>query len=62
MSETKIYVGRGKAGKYGTKISVCLTDLPKEHINEFNGKKYINLENNRDEDAGQVRKDTHGNR
>jgi hypothetical protein len=44
MSEPKIYVGKGKAGKYGTKISVCLTDLPKEHINDFNGKKYINLE------------------
>ena len=62
MSEPKIYVGKGKAGKYGTKISVCLTDLPKERINEFNGKKYINLENNRDEDAGQVRKDSHGHR
>jgi hypothetical protein len=43
MSEPKIYVGKGKAGKYGTKISVCQTDLPKEHINDFNGKKYINL-------------------
>lgn len=46
MSEPKIYVGKGKAGKYGTKISICLTDLPKEHINEYQGKKYINLEIN----------------
>ncbi len=46
MSEPKIYVGKGKAGKYGTKISICLTDLPKEHINEYKGKKYINLEIN----------------
>ena len=44
MSEPKIYVGKGKAGKYGVKISVCLSDLPKEHINEYKGKKYINLE------------------
>jgi len=46
MSEPKIYVGKGKAGKYGVKISVCLSDLPKEHINEYQGKKYINLEIN----------------
>ena len=44
MNEPKIYVGKGKAGKYGVKISVCLSDLPKEHINEYKGKKYINLE------------------
>jgi hypothetical protein len=25
-------------------VSLCLSDLPKEHINEFNGKKYIRLE------------------
>lgn len=43
----KIYAGNGKkqSGKFGdfTKISICLTDLPKEHIRESNGKKYINL-------------------
>ena len=39
----KIFVGSGKASEYGVNISVCLTDLPKEHIFEYNGKKYIKL-------------------
>ena len=43
MSEV-IYVGKGKRSKFGYRFSVCLSDIPAEHINEFNGKKYINLE------------------
>jgi len=48
MSETKtIYAGGGKQvkGQYGTfrAITVNLSDLPKEHIFEYNGKKYIKL-------------------
>jgi hypothetical protein len=43
MSE-KIYCGKGKASKYGIKLSINLTDLPREHMNEFNGKMYINIE------------------
>lgn len=43
MSEA-IYVGKGKQSKYGYRFSVCLSDIPAEHMNEFNGKKYINLE------------------
>jgi hypothetical protein len=40
----KIYVGNGKAHKFGVHISICLSDLPKEHIQTAkNGKKYINL-------------------
>lgn len=41
----KIYCGNGKAfGNYGQiGVSVCLTDLPKKHITEYNGKKYIKL-------------------
>ncbi len=48
----KIYVGSGKKSTYGVKISVCLTDLPKEHIFEYNNKKYIKLDVNekREED------------
>lgn len=46
MSE-KIYCGSGKQidSQYGTfrSITVNLTDLPKEHIFEYNGKKYIKL-------------------
>ena len=43
--EKKIYVGSGKKSKdFARKISICLTDLPKEHIFEFKGKKYMKLE------------------
>ena len=45
MENKKIYVGNGKENKqYGfVNFSVCLDDLPQEHINEYKGKKYINL-------------------
>jgi len=41
----KKYVGKGKkAGQYDlVNFSINLTDLPKEDIYEYNGKKYINL-------------------
>ena len=39
-----IYAGSGKtvSGQYGEffKVTVCLSDLPKEHLFEYNGKKY----------------------
>jgi hypothetical protein len=45
MNEPKIYVGKGKKSNYGIKVSICLSDLPAEHITTANnGKKYINLE------------------
>lgn len=45
MSE-KIYIGRGKkVGQYGTiAVSICIDDIPKEHITKAgNGKRYLNL-------------------
>jgi len=41
----KIYVGGGKEKFEGNLIScsICLTDLPKEHIFEYKSKKYIKL-------------------
>jgi hypothetical protein len=41
----KIYVGSGKkAEKFDiVNISVCLTDIPKENIFDYNGKKYVKL-------------------
>ena len=40
------------------KISICLSDLPKEHITEAkNGKKYINLTVNKKKEADQYGKD-----
>lgn len=45
MSEAKIFVGNGKENEqYGfVNFSICLSDLPQEHVSEFKGKKYINL-------------------
>ena len=43
--EDKIYVGSGVAKFDGDLIScsLCLTDLPQEHMFEYNGKKYVKL-------------------
>jgi len=47
MSKETIYCGGGKQvkGEYGTfrAITINLSDLPKEHIFEYNDKKYIKL-------------------
>ena len=45
MADEKIYVGNGTSKFDGNMIScsVCLTDLPQEHMFEYNGKKYIKL-------------------
>ena len=47
MSQTndKIFVGNGKENEqYGfVNFSICLSDLPQEHVSEYKGKKYINL-------------------
>ena len=62
MSETKtIYAGGGKQvkGQYGTfrAITVNLSDLPKEHIFEYNGKKYIKLNVSDKQEADNYGKD-----
>jgi hypothetical protein len=62
MENKTIYVGSGKTqqGKYGEffKVSICLSDLPKEFITEAkNGKKYINLAINRKKEPDQYGKD-----
>jgi hypothetical protein len=62
MENQTIYCGSGKTkqGKFGEffSISICLSDLPKEHITEAkNGKKYVNLNVNRKKEADQYGKD-----
>jgi hypothetical protein len=61
MSSEKIYAGSGRKveGQYGTfrKISVCLNDIPKEHINDYNGKKYVSLLINDRKEADKFGKD-----
>ena len=41
----KIYVGSGVSKFDGDQVacSLCLTDLPQEHMFEYNGKKYIKI-------------------
>jgi len=61
-TQQTIYCGSGKTkeGKFGEffSISICLSDLPKEHISEAkNGKKYINLNINRKKEPDQYGKD-----
>jgi hypothetical protein len=43
--QDKIFVGNGKENEqYGfVNFSICLSDLPQEHVSEYKGKKYINL-------------------
>jgi hypothetical protein len=43
--DKKIYVGKGVSKFEGKliEISVCLSDLPEEHMIEYNNKKYIKL-------------------
>lgn len=43
--EEKIYVGSGISKFDGDQVacSLCLSDLPQEHMFEYNGKKYIKL-------------------
>ena len=61
--ETKtIYCGSGKTktGKFGEffSVSICLSDLPAEHITTAsNGKKYINLNINKKQQPDQYGKD-----
>jgi len=43
--QEKIYCGKGKQQFDNlVRLSVCLTDLPAEFVNEYNGKKYISLD------------------
>lgn len=50
MADNPIYVGSGKAGKFGVKINICINDIAeyaKANIKAAdNGKKYIRLEVN----------------
>jgi hypothetical protein len=48
MAEKKIYCGNGKQikGQYGVfrSVSICLSDIPKEHITKWkNGKSYVKI-------------------
>lgn len=61
MSKETIYCGGGKQvkGEYGTfrAVTINLSDLPKEHIFEYDGKKYIKLNISDKKEADQYGKD-----
>lgn len=44
MEKERIFCGNARqTNENYTSISLCLTDIPKEHIFEYQGKKYIKL-------------------
>ena len=55
-----IYAGSGKtvSCQYGEffKVTVCLSDLPKEHLFEYNGKKYVKLDISKKKETDQYGK------
>ena len=54
----KIYLGNGKKMKDNwRKSSLCLSDIPKEHIFEYKGKKYVKLNISDKEQVDQYGKD-----
>lgn len=59
MSEQKIYCGSGVTKSDGwQKVSICLSDLPKEYMTTAkNGKVYISLNINKKKEADQYGKD-----
>ena len=59
MTEQKtIYIGNGKKQKDNwLKSSLCLTDIPKEHTFEYNGKTYVKVNINVKDQADQYGKD-----
>jgi hypothetical protein len=43
-NEKTIFCGSGKqTHEMFLNLAICLSDIPKEHVNEFNGKKYVNI-------------------
>lgn len=62
MNNEKIYCGSGKTktGQYGEffGVSICLDDIPSEHITTAkNGKRYVNLNINKKQAPDQYGKD-----
>ena len=55
-----IYAGSGKtvSTKYGEffKVTVCLSDLPKEHLFEYNKKTYVKLDISKKKETDQYGK------
>ena len=58
MEQKTIYIGNGKKQKDNwLKSSLCLSDIPKEHTFEFNGKTYVKVNINVKDEVDQYGKD-----
>jgi len=54
----KIYVGSGKKTKFDGQVNItlCLTDIPREWIYEYKGKKYVNITSSMKKESDQYGK------
>jgi len=58
MAEDRVYIGNGvKKNDAWLKSSFCLSDIPKEHMFEYKGKKYIKVDINIKDEVDQYGKD-----
>ncbi len=58
MEQKTIYIGNGKKQKDNwLKSSLCISDIPKEHTFEYNGKTYVKVNINVKDEADQYGKD-----
>ena len=58
MEQKTIYIGNGKKQKENwLKSSLCISDIPKEHTFEYNGKTYVKVNINVKDQVDQYGKD-----
>jgi hypothetical protein len=58
MEQKTIYIGNGKKQKDNwLKSSLCISDIPKEHTFEYNGKTYVKVNINVKDEVDQYGKD-----
>ena len=58
MDQKTIYIGNGKKQKDNwLKSSLCISDIPKEHTFEYNGKTYVKVNINVKDQPDQYGKD-----
>ena len=58
MEQKTIYIGNGKKQKDNwLKSSLCISDIPKDHTFEYNGKTYVKVNINVKDEVDQYGKD-----
>jgi hypothetical protein len=58
MEQKTIYIGNGKKQKDNwLKSSLCISDIPKQHTFEYNGKTYVKVNINLKDEVDQYGKD-----